>query len=131
MRLWSEIASSRYALLATTMETSSRGDADGSVAIVDHHGRVEILDFRRVTVLALDQLLPLGGVDAFGVGARLPHVDPACAAAVLAEPVVLAQQSGHPLIARRRRLEGCGDLVEAGRTRQAKCHDGDDHRGSP
>src|SRR5262249_7296947 len=69
-----------------------------------------------------------GRIDPLGIGARLPDIDAAGPRAVLAQPVVLAQQPGHALVARRGGLEGLRNVLQARRPRQTECHDGYDHR---
>src|SRR5690242_19049793 len=61
--------------VANSCQFMSGRDADRAVAIVDHHGRVEKLDGGRHAVFVLHPLLPVGGIDPLGIGARLPDID--------------------------------------------------------
>src|SRR6187431_2544881 len=44
------------------------GDFYRAVAVVHHHGRMEIVNLRRSAVFALHKFLPLGGVEPICIG---------------------------------------------------------------
>jgi hypothetical protein len=75
---------------------------DGTASfVIDDHRRVEPANLRLRAIEMLHSRLPLNGIDGLSRGPRLPQIDAANVATILAAQIIFTHEPTQPLIYRR------------------------------